>query len=126
MRRTAWAARRGRPNARAFNVNAFHCSDPLCFRSITCCSRADRGRVSPERCRTQRGHTEVEQHRLRLTAQRRRLAARVVADHCDDPAVLADASVVDVLERVAAAVHASFRVSTTGTLTVFAFHLLER
>ena len=54
----------------------------------------------------QRGHADVEQHRLGLAAQRRGLAARIIADHRDDTAVLVDARIVGVLERIAAAVHA--------------------
>ena len=54
----------------------------------------------------QGGHADVEQHRLGLAAQRRALAARVVADHSQYAAVLADAGVVGMLERVTAAVHA--------------------
>jgi len=48
----------------------------------------------------------VEQHRLGLTAQRRGLAARIVAHYGEDAAVLVDTSVVGMLERIAAAVHA--------------------
>ncbi len=55
--------------------------------------------------RVQRGHADVHQHRLRLAGKRRALAARVVTGHREHAAVLADAGVVGVLERVAAAVH---------------------
>ena len=55
--------------------------------------------------RVQRGHADVEQHRLGLAGEGGALAARVVADDGEHAAVLADAGVVGVLEGVAGAVN---------------------
>ncbi len=54
----------------------------------------------------QRGHANVVEHGLGLAAQRRALAAGVIARDGQDGTVLADTCVVGVFERVAAAVHA--------------------
>ena len=56
--------------------------------------------------RIQRRHADVKQHRLRLTAQGRRLAAGIVADDRQHPAVLVDAGVIGVLQGVARSVDA--------------------
>jgi len=56
--------------------------------------------------RVQRGDADVVEHGLRLTRQRGRLAARVVAEDGEHATIAQGAGVVGVLERVARAVYA--------------------